>query len=339
MALLFMDGFGGGECGSKWGFGSQTSYTPQTASPRSAGGYYLTAGSAVTPTSLIKNLPAASTMIVGFGIRFFDTFQASWSFSFYGDGGGTQHITVVYNTGTGQLNIRRGSSSGTLLVSTVSQLLFNQWNYVEISVSISDTVGEIHVRLNGSPTDDVSFVGDTKNGGTATTIDKVAFGMAKFDIADVYIADTTGTAANTFLGDVAVRTLTPNGNGTYSQLVGSDSDSVNNYLLVDDRPYSGADYVASANTGDKDSYTMADLPAGVTTIYGMQIGGLIAKSDVSLAQARYFVRSGGTDYGGTTQTLNTSFNGYYDLRTVDPATGLAWTPSGINSAEVGLEIM
>jgi hypothetical protein len=337
MALLFMDGFGGQDSNFKWDVGSAT-YTTATATPRTPGNYYWTNGSGAT-VSMVKNFTASSRIFVGYG---WYTSVDNSPVSFYGDGGVTQHITVVRNATTRFLEIRRGSAAGTLLATGTQQVFNNQWNYIEISVTISDTIGEVHVRLNGSSTDEVSYTGDTKNGGTATTLDKIHFtfpnAFANY-FADVYILNDTGATNNTFLGDVTVRTLSPNGNGTSSQLVGSDGNSTDNYLLVDEHPYSATDYVGSATIGQKDTYTIANLPAGVSTVYGVQVSGMMAKSDSSLAQARYIVRSGGTDYGGTTRALTTTYTGYYDLHETDPATGVAWTPGGVNNMESGMEVM
>lgn len=334
-----MDGFGGQDYGFKWDLTSGA-YTTASASPRVPGGYYWSSGSG-GGVPLIKSFVASSRIIVGYGWHTTGSTD-NGPISFYGDSGVTQHITVVRNGSTGLMEIRRGSSGGTLLATGTQAIANNQWNYFEVSCTISDTVGEVHVRLNGSTTDDVSYTGDTKNAGTATMIDKIQLATSNgFSnrFADVYILNDTGTTNNNFLGDVTVRTLSPSGNGTYSQLLGSDADSVNNYLLVDEHPYSGTDYVGSATTGQKDTYAIADLPAGVSTVYAVQIAGMMAKSDATLAQARYVVRSGGTDYGGTTRALNTTFTGYYDLFETDPATGVAWTPSGVNNMESGMEVM
>lgn len=334
MALLFMDGFAGNDLNHKWDPNSNPQgYTSGSSSgARVTGGYYFGTGGQTSP--IYKSLTASNKMIVGFGMLT----SSNMGITFYGDTGATSHITVVRDTSTGHLFIQRGA---TTVATGTTNIVPNTWWYVEVSVTISDTVGEVHVRLNGSTTDEVSFVGDTKNGGTNTTVDKIAFSLpAGCRVADVYVNNDTGSAPyNDFLGDVTVRTLIPNGNGTYSQLVGSDADSVNNYLLVDDLPYSGTDYVGSATTGNKDTYAITDLPTGVSTVYAVQIAGMMAKSDTSLGQARYVVRSGGTDYGGTTRALTTSYIGYYDLYTTDPATGVAWTTSGVNNMETGMEVM
>ncbi len=336
MAVIFMDGFGGGD--ATWGKWDPTTnaYTATTgAGSRVSGGYYAQWGTLHTAS---KSFATPSTkMIVGMGVM--PEWQ-QWYISFYGDAGVTQHITVVRNTTNGFLEIRRGSNGGTLLASGSTPILLSTWNYIEVSCTISDTVGEVHVRLNGSTTDEASYTGDTKNGGAATSIDRLYFNIDRCRMADMYVLDGTGSAPlNAFLGDITVRTLTPNGNGTYSQLTNSAGNSTNNYTYVDEHPYAGADYVGSATIGQKDTYAISDLPAGVSTVYAMQVTGVMAKSDATLAQARYVVRSGGSDYGGTSRALSTSYVTYSDVFTTDPATGVAWTPAGINAVETGMEVM
>lgn len=336
MALIFMDGFAGGDGAiGKWDSSANAATATIGAGSRITGSYYGQYGTLQTNS---KSFPTAySKIIMGFGM------YDGWSqfyVNFYGDSGVTTHITVMRNTTSGFIEIRRGTNSGTLLATGPTQLLLNTWYYIEISCTISDTVGEVHVRLNGSTTDEVSYTGDTKNGGTNTTIDRFTMNVDRCRLADLYVLDSSGSAPlNDFLGDVTVRTLSPNGNGNYSQLTNSASNSTNNYSYVDELPYSSTDYVGSATTGLKDSYTMSDLPAGVTKVYALQVSGMMAKSDATLAQARYFVRSAGTDYPAATHALTTSFTGFYDMYTTDPATGVAWTVSGVNNVETGLEIM
>lgn len=338
MALLFMDGFSGEDVSYKWDVTSSAYTTLIGATSRVAGCYYGSFSN--NPRTIYKTLPASSKIIIGYGV-YTNTNQYV---TFCGDNGATSHITVVRNSGNGRMEIRRGSDSGTLLATGTTPVFVTTWAYVEISVTISDTVGEVHIRFNGQTTDDVSFTGDTKNGGTATTIDRINYcsgngSVSTSYVADLYILDSTGATNNDFLGDVAVRTLAASGNGTDSQLTGSDGDSTNNYLLVDEHPFASADYVGSATSGLRDTYTLADLPGGVSTVYGVQVSGLMAKSDVSLGTAKLVIRSGGTLYDGTTRALSTSYVGYYERYTINPATGLAWTVSDVNGLEAGMEVV
>ena len=155
----------------------------------------------------------------------------------------------------------------------------------------------------------------------------------------MYKLDSTGTLNNTFLGDVAVRNLVPSGNGTSSQLTGSDGDKVDNYEWVDEMPFNALGYVGSATPGDLDTYAIADLGAGITTVYGVQVNSRMAKTEASLAQAKLALRSGGTVYYGTTRALSTSYVGYYQLYETDPATSAQWTTGGVNAIEAGMEVV
>lgn len=63
-----------------------------------------------------------------------------------------------------------------------------------------------------------------------------------------------------------------------------------------------------------------------------------AKNDGSSADFDLMVRSGGSNYtashGRTINTTNT--NGYAAIWNTDPATGVAWTKSGVDNAEIGM---
>ncbi len=337
MALLFMDGFAINDVATKWDAGSASvSIGNSSPSPRVTNGSWVVF---YYPGVLNKSFAPQSKIIVGVGVY---SGASSPAIYFFGDTGTTGHITVMRNM-SGYMEIRRGTTTGTLLGTGTTFISASSWAYIEASVTISDTVGEVHVRLNGSGTDEVSYTGDTKNGGTNSTIDKVQLtnvNSSGLAWTDFYICDDSGSAPNnTFLGDVTVRTLSPNNNGNSSQLLGSDGNSTDNYLLVDEKPFSGSDYVGSATTGQKDTYALADLPAGPTAVYGVQINANMLKSDAGASQARIVVRAGGTDYGGTTRVLATSANTYTELYEQNPNTAAAWTTANVNGLETGMEVM
>jgi hypothetical protein len=337
MALLFFEGFATNDIATKWDAPSAISGGINTTTPRVTGGSWVV----LYNSGLYKSFPASSKVIVGNGV--YCNSGNSNCIVFYGDGGTTVHIAVYRNT-SGYIEIRRNGVGGTLLATGTTIIPLSSWFYMEASATISDTVGEVHVRLNGSGTDEVSYTGDTKNGGTATTIDKIlvatVVGGANVWFTDIYVLNDTGSAPNNaFLGDVTVRTLSPNGNGNSSQLLGSDGNSTDNYLLVDEKPFSSADYVGSATTGQKDTYALTDLPATVTSVYGVQVNASMHKSDAGAGQARAVIRTGSTDYGGATHALSTGAITYHEFYEQNPNTTSAWTPSDVNGLEAGMEVM
>lgn len=336
MALLFMDGFGGNDMQYKWDNGSSIAIF-NSASPRVPGGYYaLISGNRF----FWKSVTPSAQLFVGIGI----SSETTCYVTFQGDSGATSHISVIRNGTTGIMEVRRGTSSGTLLATGTQPLYDLTWNYIEMSVTIADSGGNVRVRLNGQTTDEINFTGDTRNGGTSTNIDRIYLYGSNASLvtyaSDLYILNSTGSApTNTFLGDVAVRTLAPSSNGTDSQLTGSDGDQVNNYLLVDERPYASADYTGGSTPGIRDTYGIADLTAGINTVYGIQINGSMAKSDVSLGTAKLMLRTGGNLFSGTTRALGTTFVTYSELYPINPNTVTNWTVSDVNGLEAGMEVV
>lgn len=277
-------------------------------------------------------ITASATVVTGFATK------GGTNVSFFSDSGVTQHITVCFLS-TGSIEVRRGSAGGTLLVSAVTGYLHSDWQYMEVKITIADAGGNVQVRMNGNPTPVINYTGDTRNGGTSVNMDLVRLaGQSQGDFADWYILNALGSAPNNdFLGDVRVHCLRPNGNGTYSQYVGSDGNSTDNYLLVDETPYGTGDYVGNATIGNKDSYAIEDLPAGVTAVYGVQEIAIVAKSDAGAASIKQLLRVGGTDYTTSALVLSTAYSQMLNIRETNPNTGVAWTPAGVNGIESGVE--
>jgi len=328
MTLLHMDSLSLGDSALRY----------LQATTRITNGRWSGIGCAESSSSALlhKTIPASSTVISGVACL---TSPGAGQMAFYGDSGATQHITVLYKS-TGDIEVRRGTSAGTVIATAPSGYIHTDWNYFEVKVTIADAGGIVQVRMNGSVTPLINFSGDTRNGGTNLTIDKVSIGgasQARFN--DWYIVNTSGSAPNNdWLGDVRVYCLQPTGNGNYSQFVGSDGNSTDNYLLTDETPYNTSDYVGSATIGQKDSYVMADLPAGVGDVFGVQEVAIVAKSDAGAGAIKQLLRVGGTDYVTSSLALSTSYSEMLNLRELNPNTGVAWTAGGVNGLELGVEV-
>lgn len=298
-----------------------------------------------TATGYVKRGVAAAdehaTLIVGVALNPTTLANDVPILGFLSDSGGTTHVSIVVTT-TGAIRALRGGT--TLGSSSAGVVTAGAWQYVEALVTLSDTVGVVTVRVNGAQVLNLTSQ-DTKNSGTKTVLDSVLVGRTSAATAtdesydDLYICNGAGSApSNTFLGDVRVRTLAPDGNGNSSQLVGSDGNSTNNYQLVDETPPDTADYVGSATSGDKDTYTFGNLTELTGTVFGVQRATYALKTDAGSRSIAHVVRSGGTDYDGSDLTLATSAAFSMSLREQDPATSAAWTISGVNNAEFGVKV-
>lgn len=326
MTMIWMNGFDLGDQAIRF-----TASGTTTASTRF--GYGLAWNGQNGATAAV---PFAASSEIVFGMAVNHTGSSSRAqVSFRGDSGATTHIVAILES-----NFWRIERGGTRIAAT--GFIPSGWHYVEMSVTISDTVGTFKLRLNGGSTNIIDFSGDTKNGGTNTTIDRVDFGAygagSSTPIDDVYILNTSGSINNTFLGDIRVATLMPDGGGNRSQLVGSDGNSTDNYLLVDEKPYSTADYNGSATIGNGDTYTLQDLPVTPTTIHAAQVVGIMAKTDAGAGNAKLVARTAATDYLSSSIALGTTYATYVNIYEQNPNTSAAWTESNINGLEAGMEV-
>lgn len=264
----------------------------------------------------------------------------------------TGHIVLIRKTNVRGWAVRGGAfwnnpSAGTLLIDTIPNVWFpSSWHYIEIGVKIHDSAGWVELRQDGVAIG--RFDGDTFHqfDGLDGLIDTAVFHQRTnangYNIDDVYILNEQGSVNNSWLGDTRVFPLYPDGNGNYSQLVGSDADSTDNYLLVDEvgTPVT-TDYVASATPGDKDTYTFEDLPVILGTIRGIEIRAHASKDDTGTKQIRMITRRSSTDSFGPDHVLAAIplWQTHHDIEELDPHAGPgAWTIPNINATEWGVEV-
>jgi hypothetical protein len=332
VALLYIDGFAHANL-SRYASGASANFQTNGIASGALHNYY------VFSAALGRAITAASEVFTGFRYSV-STYVVSNIVSVMGDAGATRHLTLNVNT-SGLLELRRGTSaSGTLLGTGTTVIGINVWHYIEMRATIADAGGVCQIRLDGVLEIDVT--GDTKNAGTATSIDMVRLDSSNINqrCTDWYIANTAGSApGNSWLGDTVVRTLVPTGDGALSQLVGSDGNSVSNWQQVDELPPSTTDYNGSPTTNAEDTYAITDLPSTNVTVYGVQLSSVLAKSDAGVASSTPLVRIGSTDYDSGAKTLTTSYAEYLDLYPASPATGVAWTPTEVNGAQIGMKVV
>lgn len=254
----------------------------------------------------------------------------------WGDGGTVLHSSLGFDAAN-HLQLRRSSSP---VIATSSQVFpLSEWHYVEYKANVADTGGTVIVRVDG--VEWINFSGDTRNAGVSTNIDAVS--MSEYSgsvyIDDFYICNTTGTANNDFLGDHRVDFLLPNGNGAVNQWTGSDGNSTDNYLLVDETPVDTADYVYSSTVGNRDLYAFADLSAAVASIKGIQQVSYAQKSDAGAANLINLLRlADGTVDQSPSTPLSSSWASIMGKLYETKPDGSAWTVADLNGAQFGAEV-
>lgn len=331
MTLLFFDGFDARDTGIRWSVTETPAYTSSTRYGQGS------AYAPITTALAYKSFTPSAKVYVGFAYKPTSISSIRGIIALYGDNGATAHVNLR-NTISGGIGIYRGN---TLVTTSAAGVISNDnWYYIELMATVADSGGLVEVRVNGNSV--VSFTGDTKNAGTSTNMDTIAFGYffssttyGVFD--DVYVCNDQGTQNNNFLGDVMVQTIVPNGAGSSTDL--TPHGSATNYMNVAEIPYSVGDYNSSNVSGAKDLYTFGDLAGSTTTVYGVQTGVVAARTDVGSGSVRPILKSGGTVYNDTTVSLGPSSQYIGNVRETDPATGTAWTVSGVNGIEAGVEVI
>jgi len=286
-----------------------------------------------------KQLPGNySRLIVGVAFYFNAVPNTSHQFLRLLDSGTVQMQLFIRSDG--RIDMRTGGGSSVGISSDI--LSAGNYYYVELDVTFHNTTGSAELRINGVSTG-TPYSGSTRSSGNnyANQLDLMGGSGAnatpvRFD--DLYVCDDSGSVNNSFLGDVRVQALLPNGNGNSSQLLGSDGNSTNNYLLVDEAaPNGDTDYVQGSTVGEKDTYAFADLEPGSGTVYGLQLLQWARKTDAGARSIASVARHSGNEEDSADATLTTTYTYHADIRETKPGGG-AWSVSDVNGAEFGTKV-
>jgi len=251
-------------------------------------------------------------------------------------------VKLEYDSASSRLKLGYQDSSFTwhYYYTTNGSVGVGDWHYVEIEIlSVQSSSGTLQWWLDGTQIDDETgltyqtAVDGSANFGGSGTIDD-------FYIDDLYVVDATGGVNDSALGPIEVEVLLPSGNGNSSVMVGSDGNSTDNYLLVDNNataPPATTEYVESDTEGDKDTYAMDDLDT-TGTVKGMVVSMYAIKTDTGAKYLRPIVRTSSTDYAGDSKGLAESYSLHEHVWDENPNTASAWTYGEINGMEVGQEV-
>lgn len=275
------------------------------------------------------------------------TFYFGLAFSMeYGDGSGP---TIVLGDGNStQIDVRFNADAsisvtrnGTVLDTTpAGTFTFKFFHYLEMKVVISDTDGEIILKVDGQTHISRSSL-DTQNTlhPYITRFRLQPFpnqGAYNIKFDDIYFLDALGTTNNNFLGEVRVQTNYPNANGdvnNFTSYGASNNWQCVNQIISDD----DATYSASGHIGDKDLYRIQ--PFNFTgAIFGVQASITYRKDDVGVRTIAPLVRIGTTDFEGNQFVCGSDYKIASKIWETNPFDDSSWTISGVNNAEFGVII-
>lgn len=284
-------------------------------------------------------------LIIGTYIRFSQIYASGFTPFLYVSGSVNFQCFLSIHPTTHKLEVRNGNLA---LLGTGSHVIqYNTWYQIEwkIKVTNSTSAGECILKIDGI--EDINLVGVDTQFRATNLVDLIVMGTssASTDIQfdDFYVLDTIGTYANDFIGPfVHIECLEPNGNGNSNDFVGSDANSVDNYLHVDEiASDEDTSYVESSTIGHKDSYTFDNLAGSVDSIMAIQTMTCHKKvSGAGARTAKHFIRRSAADYEGpTTYTLSDgTYKNDIELWVEDPSTAAQWIEADVNALEAGIKV-
>jgi hypothetical protein len=348
MALLWIEGFDR--------FGTSIDYKPQPNGVVSRkyitlnedirffiktgkmGGYAL--GFYADNVSWIKpayGLTTNDTVVLGFAFRF----SAGSSYNGYIAqlfDGLTQGVSIRGAGATGaELSVT--PSTGTAYATTAGLgLVPDTWYYIELKVKCHATAGTFDLHVDG-----VSVLsGSSLNTKIGTHLYHDRFKLQGhyhapiFD--DLYFLDSTDTVNNTFLGQMRVETISPDGAGDSTDFTpdsGSNYARVNGVISDDD-----TSYVESSESNHKDLYNYAALAGVSTGIAGIAINTMCKQTDAASFNFKSVCKSGATEDADAGQPVGSfSYLSKHRIVQTDPNTASLWLPAGVNAAQFGVELV
>jgi hypothetical protein len=121
-----------------------------------------------------------------------------------------------------------------------------------------------------------------------------------------------------------------------SDFVGSDADSTDNYLLVDEADISEADYVESGSVGAQDLYTHGAV--GAFQVETVCVHSIAAKTQPGVREFSHLLNSGANTGVGASTALTVTAAHYATIFELEPDTSNSWTPTLFDATESGYEV-
>ncbi|CAJ0900253.1 hypothetical protein R1479_04471 [Ralstonia mannitolilytica] len=349
MALLFIDGFDHYDpqaldpFGDPWLARGKAAYlSPQATRiqgrrpssyavrlPAGAGGGY------------VKNLEAGRTsLIVGAALRvapFENTGEEPVLLGVRDASAQVAHLVKLGEDGRLKL-YRRQYGYDQPISTSVTTAPARGWHYVEMQVVQGTSNGTLNVRVNGVLAITLSAQNTTQGGGPLLTAFVGAvpgeYCRVTTDVDDLYLADTSGTINNTFLGDVRVDALQAQANGALNQWTVEGAASA--WEAVSDGDEATA--IRAATAGLRQTFDVEALPAMTTpAIHGVQVTLLARKTDAGTGRVRALVASGAQMAVSSDINLQEQLAWHTALFERNPNGNVQWTEAAFNAAEFGLE--
>jgi len=327
--------------------GSQTS--PETTNPRGLGSTHLRSATA-SVNSIARFVFGADLVQVVMGAAFYmPSLPTTEVYPFeIRDSANAAQVRVVV-TSTGKIEVRRGTTATVIAdsdaLSPTPPITASAYHFIEVFLDVgngaSPADGSVIVRVNGVVVINASSV-DTQ--ATAiTTVSQAAIlqspvgsGVSNYDCADLYCCDTTGTYNTTFLGDTQWLDMNVNGDTVTTDWT-RNTGATDFSCISDTTPDADTTYVEATAAAQKSDYDLETLPGTVGEVLAVVSKPMLRKTDAGAAQVQVSMVSGASVGSGTDRAITETYTYWRDTFETDPATGVPWTPTSFNAAQIRIE--
>jgi hypothetical protein len=333
MTILWMDGFdvyaSMADVGLK-GYNTFTGNTLQTG--RFTGQCYRNT-TGLSP--LAFGVTSGDTKSIGFAFRDSDlsTSSTGKAFMTFRGTGQTVDVCKLGVDVNGALVFGRADFTTNKICNSANGVIaVNVWNYIEVELTRSATVGVVNVKCNGT----VVATASAANTG-AVAVDGISlfadFVQGSRDVDDLYVIDVA-----TALGESRIDVIRPSADT--AQKDWTPSTGVTNFNMVNETlENQDTNYVADGTVGHKDLYDVTDLSFSPSVVRAVQTLLFAKKDDATTRSIRNNLKSGATTANGTTRAMGASYAMFTDLYATDPNTAAAWSASAVNAAQLGIEVV
>lgn len=232
---------------------------------------------------------------------------------------GTANLVVM----TFDLTFLRWNITGATTGNTGNNSVpLNTWQCLEVHYKISDTVGVLAVKIDGTQV--FTFSGDTKPGADST-IDNIQFFYGIFYLDDFALDDTDWCGLGYYLP------LTSNGAGDVTQLTPTGGANYANVSIpANDSTYN------SGTTGQLDNYAMTTQTIGAGSV--LRVVPYAKANNPAGGTLNIGLKTNGTDYtaAATTPTSLTWLPGAEYVN--NPQSGNSWTQAELNAMQMTVSV-
>jgi len=275
-----------------------------------------------------KYLAAAPEYYLAFRYRGSSAQYASSMCYFFN--GTTQLARLRRNPSSGFLEIRRGTSYGTLLATGAIAVNVGTPVLIEVHYKPHNTEGIFQVKVGGIL--DIDFTGDTTDG--ATAIDAIRLGGDGGYYSSCWFDNVVIDNA-AWPGNTRIQAIKPTGAGNSTQWTPSAGA---NYQCVDEVPPSESDFVSTNTIGQLDLYAAGDLAGTIGSVKCVQLQALAkAEGSPSPHNLQLAVRTNGADYFSGDKAVPSSSTQLSNLWEANPATAAPWQEAEVNAMEIGMK--